>query len=155
MFDIPLRNLNDSWFFLKHPSQTIFVCSRLFSQFMLYCFISWRNRVNSSWSYCHCWISFKETSVFVRTEIASPQCGHDDYLAFWHRCDRIMFYRISGAALYIFGEDGFSVPLSQRSFFFQFFRGFEMLLVLHNRLRHVNRWVFSMRIISRVLVIIP
>ena len=38
-----------------------------------------------------------------------------------------------------FGEDGFSVPLSQRSFFFQFFRGFEMLLVLHNRLRHVNR----------------
>ena len=26
MFDIPLRNLNDSWFFLKHPSQTIFVC---------------------------------------------------------------------------------------------------------------------------------
>ena len=119
--------------FLKHPSQTIFVCSRLFSQFMLYCFISWRNRVNSSWSFCHCWISFKETSVFVRMEIASPQCGHDDYLAFWHRCDRIMLYRISGAALYIFvnfflfdigtfGQDGFSVPLSQRSlFFFSFF----------------------------------
>ena len=32
----------------------------------------------------------------------SPQCGHDDYLAFWDRCDRIMLYRISGAALYIF-----------------------------------------------------
>ena len=32
----------------------------------------------------------------------SPQCGHDEYLAFWHRCDRIMLYRISGAAFYIF-----------------------------------------------------
>ena len=38
-----------------------------------------------------------------------------------------------------FGQDGFSVPLPQLSFFFQFFRRFEMLLVLHNRLRHVNR----------------
>ena len=38
-----------------------------------------------------------------------------------------------------FGQDGFSVPLLQLSFFFQFFRRFEMLLVLHNRLRHVNR----------------
>ena len=80
----------------------------------------------------------KKHRFLFEWKLPSPQCGHDDYLAFWHRCDRIMFYRISGAALYIFGEDGFSVPLSQRSFFFQFFRGFEMLLVLHNHLRHVN-----------------
>ena len=80
----------------------------------------------------------------------SPQCGHDDYLAFWDRCDRIMLYRISGAALYIFIKFFlFDIgPFRRRWFFstfistfilFSVFRGFEMLRVLHNLLRHVNR----------------
>ena len=56
---------------------------------MLHCFISW--------SFCHCWISFKAIGLCSNGNCLL--CGHDDYLAVWYRCDRIMLYRISGAAL--------------------------------------------------------
>ena len=100
---------------------------------MLHCFISW--------SFCHCWISFKAIGLCSNGNCLL--CGHDDYLAVWHRCDRIMLYRISGAALCTFinfflfdigpfrPRCFFSTFISTFTLFFQFFRWFEMLLVLH------------------------
>ena len=95
MFDIPLRNLTDSWF-LKNILHKQFSFVVGFFSFLDVTELTPLGR------FATVGYRLKKHRFLFEWKLPSPQCGHDDYLTFWHRCDRIMLYRISGAALYIF-----------------------------------------------------
>ena len=98
MFDIPLRNLTDSRFFknILHKQFSFVVGFSCFFSFLDVTELTPLSRFGAVG------YRLKKHRFVSGWKLSSLQCGHDDYLAFWHICDRIMLYRISGAALYIF-----------------------------------------------------